>query len=118
MRLRRIARAATAALLSLTVTACGGPGVDDFCEQYLSTAEVEPEDGAQVREVLEELADRVPDEAGDEVREAAEHMVEAFPEDGDLAGALEAGELSEQEAEEFFAAADTVFAYGDGNCGD
>ncbi|MCF6744911.1 hypothetical protein E9529_11580 [Blastococcus sp. KM273128] len=120
MRIRKLAVATAAAVLPLGLSACGGPSVDDFCEQYLATAEIEPEDGEQAREVLAEMADNVPDDA-EEVEEAVRYMADNFPDDEALedaaaedAAAEEA--MSEEELEEFFAAADTVSAYGDENC--
>ena len=116
MRIRELVLLAAVATVPLGLTACGGPSVEDFCEQYLATAEIEPEDGEEARQVLEDLADSVPDEAADEVHDAAQHMAEAFPEDGDLTGAVERGEFSEEDAKEYLAAADTVSAYGEENC--
>ncbi|MGY2001555.1 hypothetical protein [Blastococcus sp. SYSU DS1024] len=115
MRIRGLVLLAAVATVPLGLTACGGSNVEDFCEQYLATAEIEPEDGEHAREVLEDLADSVPDEA-DDVEEAARYMAENFPPAADLDSAVAEGELSEEELVEFLAAADTVSAYGDENC--
>lgn len=115
MRIRKLAVVTAATVLPLGLTACGGPSVDDFCEQYLATAEIEPEDGERAREVLAEMADNVPDDA-EEVEEAVRYMADYFPDDAALEDAAAEEAMSEEQLEEFFAAADTVSAYGDANC--
>ncbi|MGY1718238.1 hypothetical protein ACI8AG_04225 [Blastococcus sp. SYSU DS0552] len=115
MRIRELVLLAAVATAPLGLTACGGSSVEDFCDQYRATAEIEPEDGEEAREVLEDLADSVPDEV-DEVQEAARYMAENFPAAGDLDSAVVEGQLGEEELTEFLAAADTVSAYGDEYC--
>jgi transcriptional regulator GlxA family with amidase domain len=115
MRIRTLAVAAAAAALPFSLAACGGASVEDFCERYLATSEIEPEDGEQAQELLEEMADSVPDDAED-VEEAVRYMAENFPADVALEDAVAEEEMSEEELEQFFAAADTVSAYGEENC--
>ncbi|PZU47791.1 MAG: hypothetical protein DI571_04080 [Arsenicicoccus sp.] len=117
MRIRKIALVAAAVTLPLGLTACGGGSVEDFCQQYLATAEIEPADEEEAQRVLASMADSVPDEA-EEVEDAVRYMAENFPAATDLESAVAEGELSDAELEEFLAAADTVSAYGDANCSD
>ena len=117
MRIRTLAVVAVASALPFGLTACGGPGVEDFCEQYEAIGRAEVSDGAEIRTQLEELADSVPDDAGDDVREAADFLADDFPEDGDIEGAVASGDVSEQEAGEFAAAVETIASYGDETCG-
>ncbi|SEL27311.1 hypothetical protein SAMN04515665_110139 [Blastococcus sp. DSM 46786] len=116
MRIRPLAVAAVAAALPLSLSACGGASVEDFCAQYEAIDQIQSDETDQAKAELEELADVVPDEAGDEVQEAADLMAEMFPADGDLEGAVTSGELSEDDAQEFLSAAGTVTGYGDENC--
>ncbi|MGY1724060.1 hypothetical protein [Blastococcus sp. SYSU DS0533] len=116
MRLRPLAVATVAAALPFSLSACGGAGVEDFCAQYDAIDQIQSDETDQAKAELEELADVVPDEAGDEVQEAVDLMAEMFPADGDLEGAVTSGELSEDDAQEFLAAAGTVTGYGDENC--
>ena len=116
MRIRTLARVAAVVTLPFGLTACGGASVDDFCEQYEAIDQIEEADVDRAKEELEELADNVPDEAGDDLREAVEFMAETFPSDGDLAAAIDSGELSQEEAQEFLSAAETVTTYGSENC--
>jgi len=117
MRIRTLAVVAVASALPFGLTACGGPGVEDFCEQYEAIGRAEVSDGAEIRNELEELADSVPDDAGGDVQQAADLLADDFPEDGDLARAVESGDVGEEEANEFAAAVDTIASYGDENCG-
>jgi len=117
MRIRRLAPAAVAAILPLTLAACGGASVEDFCEQYQAIDQLEEADADQAKGRLEELADNVPDEAGDEVQDAVGFLAENFPADGDIEGAVGRGDLSAEEAERFGTAGETVASYGEENCG-
>ncbi len=55
--------------------------------------------------------------AGEDVEQAATFLSDNFPEDADFEAALENGDLSQEDAEEFAASAETIQAYGDENCG-
>ncbi|WP_104525542.1 hypothetical protein [Blastococcus atacamensis] len=116
MRIRRLALVAAATTLPFTLTACGGASVEDFCEQYEAIDQIDDEDADQAKDAFEELADNVPDDAGDDVEEAAKFLAENMPEDGDFEAAVENGDLSEDDAQEFASAAETVQGYGDENC--
>lgn len=116
MRMRKLALVTATAALPFALTACGGASVDDFCAQFEAIGQIQEADVDQAEAELEELAENVPDEAGDEVREAVDLMVEAFPSDGDLGAAVESGDLSEEDAQEFLAAAEIVTTYGAENC--
>ncbi|MCA0147025.1 hypothetical protein [Blastococcus sp. LR1] len=117
MRIRKLALAAAVAALPFSLTACGGASVEDFCEQYEAIDQMEDDETDEAKDAFDELAGNVPDDAGNEVEEAAKFLAENFPEDGDFEAAVENGDLSEEDAEEFAAAADTVQSYGDENCG-
>ncbi|MDK3255112.1 hypothetical protein [Blastococcus capsensis] len=113
---RKLALVVAAATLPFGLTGCGGASVADFCEQYEAIEQIEAADADRAKDELEELAGNVPDEAGDDVREAAELMAETFPSDGDLGAAIESGDLTEEDAQEFLAAAETVTTYGTETC--
>ncbi|MCZ2858778.1 hypothetical protein [Blastococcus sp. VKM Ac-2987] len=115
MRIRKIVLVAAAVTLPVGLSGCGGGSVEEFCAQYLATAEIEPRDGDEAQRVLESMADSVPDGA-DEVEDAVRYMADTFPDDADLEGAVAGGELGDEQLAEFLAAADTVSAYGDENC--
>ncbi|CCG01052.1 hypothetical protein [Blastococcus saxobsidens] len=116
MRIRKLALVAAAAAPPFGLTACGGAGVDDFCAQYEAIDQIQEADVDQAKAELEELAENVPDEAGDDVQEAADLMAETFPSDGDLDAAIGSGALTEEDAQEFLAAVETVTTYGTENC--
>ena len=117
MRIRRLVLVAAAATLPLGLTACGGASVDDFCEQYEAIDQLDEADADEAKDLFEELSESVPDEAGDDVQESADFLAANFPSDGDLEGAVASGDLSTEDAQEFGAAAETVSAYGEENCG-
>ncbi|RBY93630.1 hypothetical protein DQ237_16755 [Blastococcus sp. TF02-8] len=118
MRIRMIGLAAVAATLPLGLAACGGPSVEDFCDQYQAIDQLEDEDAGKAKDAFDELADNVPDDAGKDVEEAVSFMADNFPEDGDFEKAVSNGDLDEDDAQKFSESAETVTAYGDKNCGD
>ncbi|TFV45991.1 hypothetical protein [Blastococcus sp. TF02A-35] len=117
MRIRKLALVAAATALPFSLTACGGAGVEDFCEQYEAIDQIEDEDVDQAKDAFDELADNVPDDAGDDVKEAATFMADNFPEDGDFEQAVESGDFDQETAEKFATSAETVQGYGEENCG-
>lgn len=117
MRIRKLVLVAAAAALPFGLSACGGASVADFCEQFQAIDQLEESDVDQAKERFQELSENVPDDAGDDVREAADFLAENFPSDGDLAEAIGSGDLSEDDAQGFASAADTVGTYGQENCG-
>ena len=117
MRIRKLALVAAAATLPFTLSACGGASVEDFCEQFEAIDQMEGEDGGEVKDAFDKLADVVPDDAGEDVEQAATFLSDNFPEDADFETALEEGDLSQEDAEEFASSAETIQAYGDENCG-
>ena len=116
MRIRKLALVTAAATLPLALTACGGTSQADFCEEWATLNQLGEAPPAQAKDAFEELADSVPDEAGAEVEDAARFLAGTYPPDNDLQRAVENGSVTQEEADQFPAAIETVSAYADENC--
>ncbi|MGY1884194.1 hypothetical protein ACI799_02665 [Blastococcus sp. SYSU DS0753] len=116
MRIRKLALLTAAATLPLGLTACGGASLADFCEEWTTLNQLGEAEPAQAQDAFEELAESVPDEAGAEVEDAARFLAATYPPEGDLRRAVENGSVTQEEADRFQSAIETVAAYADQNC--